>query len=315
MFSDLDQWISLKAPNTQRHYRAILRELVTFLNIPPNDSGIPRLREIGTSDTNRFINFIRAAPAQPGRSASVSERVSQATVRHKLTVLASIFDELKAMAVVTENPWLRHVERLRSVRGNDRRPHQLVPFEKVAEIFSLRFYGTQGARDRALLSALFYGGLRCSEATALRICDVKEHESGCVRLLLRNTKRQRAENQAIGGDGAKAVLAYAKIRESEAHQNTEPLFVNYFRDNRKPTPISDRTVRRLFLRYTTAVGLKGNYSPHCARATAITKLLEQGKSHREVMKFSRHSTITMVDHYDKMRDVEDDSIAADLSYE
>ena len=59
----------------------------------------------------------------------------------------------------------------------------------------------------------------------------------------------------------------------------------------------------------------GNFvSPHSARATAITKLLSDGFSHREVQEFSRHASIQMVEVYDKRRISIDDNPASDLDY-
>jgi integrase len=60
----------------------------------------------------------------------------------------------------------------------------------------------------------------------------------------------------------------------------------------------------------------GRYAtPHSARATAITKLLADGIPHREVQEFSRHSSIQMVEWYDKRRFSVEQSPAKELSYE
>jgi len=48
-------------------------------------------------------------------------------------------------------------------------------------------------------------------------------------------------------------------------------------------------------------GLSRHISPHSARATSITKLLEDGMSHREVKEFSRHAAIESIESYDKKR--------------
>jgi integrase len=55
-------------------------------------------------------------------------------------------------------------------------------------------------------------------------------------------------------------------------------------------------------------------TPHSARATAITRLLEQGFSHREVQEFSRHSSVLMVEKYDKRRFSLDESPGKKIFY-
>jgi len=70
-------------------------------------------------------------------------------------------------------------------------------------------------------------------------------------------------------------------------------------------PMSDTGLYLLFKQYCMAAGAGSFATPHSARATAITKLLADGIPHREVQEFSRHSSIQMVEWYDKRRfDVE-----------
>lgn len=49
------------------------------------------------------------------------------------------------------------------------------------------------------------------------------------------------------------------------------------------------------------IGLEGQYSSHSLRATAITNLLNLGVPHRDVKIFSGHSSILMVEKYDRRR--------------
>lgn len=63
---------------------------------------------------------------------------------------------------------------------------------------------------------------------------------------------------------------------------------------------STHTLYGSWVRALTRAGLDPrHYTPHSARATAITKLLADGVPHREVQEFSRHSSVRMVERYDK----------------
>lgn len=66
-------------------------------------------------------------------------------------------------------------------------------------------------------------------------------------------------------------------------------------------PLSDSAVYLIFRQWMSRIGLDETYTPHAARKTAITLLLERGKSHRTVQKFSRHNSIEMVAYYDGLR--------------
>jgi integrase len=314
MFDDLNQFFELKARTTARQYRKILEEFCGLFGIEFNAAGAARLKTVGHVEVTRYSNYLRTLPAQAGRSASISDRVSLATVKHKIIVLSSIWDELVNLAAVTSNPWRKPKRDMQRIRGNDRRPHQLVPFQNVAELFKLNFFEAEGAQDKALLAALFGGALRLNEAINLRVGDVKEGPEGSIVLTLRNTKRQRAEEQSIGAWAAEHVRAYLQIRRGHHTADLDPLFTKY----RAGKPINeflyDRTVRRSFGLYMRRVGLTGSFSPHCARATAITKLLEDGVPHREVAKFSRHGSVAMIEHYDKLRRAKSDNVAHLLKF-
>lgn len=314
MFDDLDQFFDLKAKTTAKQYRNVLREFCDLFGIEYTEDGAKRLKSIGHTDVTRYTNHLRTLPAQPGRSALISERVSLATVKHKTVILCSIWDELLSLGALTSNPWRKAKRDMRRIHGNDRRPHQLIPFEKVRELFKLEYHGAEGARDKALLAALFGGALRINEALGVRMCDVRRGADGTAVLILRCTKRQRSEEQAVPAWAAAHILAYFELRESDGAKGLDPLFTPYKLG--KPTGVflQDRTVRRWFTAYMQRVGLTGVFSPHCARATAITKLLQDGLPHREVVKFSRHSSVLMLERYDKLRHENLNNVAQRLEF-
>jgi integrase len=98
------------------------------------------------------------------------------------------------------------------------------------------------------------------------------------------------------------VLAQIEARrQMDRVSEDDPLFVGLGSSGRSPkkTPLRDPTIYRIFKEYAAKVGLPPDMAPHSARATAITKLLSDGMSYREVQEFSRHSSIQMVEHYDK----------------
>jgi integrase len=240
--------------------------------------------------------------------------VSIATVRHKINILASIWEHLICIEAVERNPWKAAQKSMKGQGEDQRRPHRAVPEEKVRELFKLRFRGSEGARDKAMLAAQFAGALRPSEMLALRLSDIKTAPTGRTALLLMHTKRQRAELQGIPAWAAEIILAYAEIRKVEGAKPTDFLFVHYTAGRVTNEPIPPRTWQNWFKRYMLEIDLDADYSPHDARATAITKLRKDGHTYEEIRHFSRHSSVVMVQQYDKFLGTEGEDLAEKLKY-
>jgi integrase len=108
------------------------------------------------------------------------------------------------------------------------------------------------------------------------------------------------------------------VRKTQGAKPGDYLFNSYRgRGGRNPVsaPISTHGIYELFKRYCKQAGIKEFVSPHSARATAITRLLSRGIPHREVQEFSRHSSIQMVELYDKRRLGVEDSPGRGLDYD
>jgi site-specific recombinase XerD len=91
------------------------------------------------------------------------------------------------------------------------------------------------------------------------------------------------------------------------------MFVRYL--HRGSEAMGEKYVYRLFKEYLKRFKLNPDYSPHCARVTAITQLLKQGMNHREVQELSRHASVAMVERYDRRRYEIEESPSKKLSYD
>lgn len=59
------------------------------------------------------------------------------------------------------------------------------------------------------------------------------------------------------------------------------------------------TFYRAFKGYLRLVGLPDSYSPHSARATAVTELKRKGIENRQIRQMTGHNSDQMVELYDK----------------
>jgi integrase len=152
----------------------------------------------------------------------------------------------------------------------------------------------------------------------LRIGDVRKSQRGTHYLYLRSTKAKKDAEQAVPNWALKPLLQWKEERQAMGGKSGDYLFIAFTgRGGTKATtaPISATALYLDFKRYCKAAGATSFVSPHSARATAITKLLDQGLSHRDVRTFSRHASVQMVEAYDKRRTSVDESPAKDLEFD
>ena len=254
------------------------------------------------------------------KSEGLEATQSNATIAKKFAALRRIYRMWIASGFpIAMNPF--DVDRVPppSKDAGRKRPTEMVPFELVMRVVNEADPSTpKGLRDRAILAALFGGGLRRSEVVNLRVGDVRRSAKGTTYLYLRTTKAKRDAQQALPRWAAEVVQSLVAQRQAERAREADYLCVSYTgKGGNTPTPhpVSASGVYKLFKSYCARVGAGRFCTPHSARATAITRLLDAGIPHREVQEFSRHSSIQMVELYDKRRIGVDDNAAKDLTYE
>jgi integrase len=121
-----------------------------------------------------------------------------------------------------------------------------------------------GRRNRALLAVLFYAGLRRSEAVDLQWRDI-DFDQGL--LTVRHGKGNKERTIPFASDKALTILAQWR----DCVPDYEYIFVAVNKgDNiQVDAPISTETVRRVCLQ-------SGDFKPHDARRTLITRMLLSG---------------------------------------
>lgn len=339
----IQAFLSLKSANTQRTYESIIREWSEFLSGEAPGSSKSADAFLAALDLHAiaYINFLRNKKGQNPRisktklskSKSIATQVKRkkakadgtqstltnSTIRKKIAALRKIYKMLIAAGVYSNtNPFDSEKLQLPSSSSGQKRPTEMVDFSKVMEIIEAPNSKTEkGIRDKALLAVLFGGGLRRSEAVSLLLSDVRESSKGTMYLRLRATKSGKDSDQALPQWAADHVKELLKIRSKHGAEAGEPLFISY-RGKGCGVPsqeaISDSGIYKLFKRYCNKVGVNEFVTPHSARATSITKLLDEGLSHREVQEFSRHSSVQMVEVYDKRRYGVDQNPAKSLNF-
>lgn len=300
VFDTFESWVSIRAQNTIRAYRAILRQWCEFLG-----------REYGTSAAERSIIAARFKHAHAYKVWLVQHKKAPMTIGHRLVTLRAFYDHLEKMELVRANPFSDRA--LLQIKIEQVRPTGYMDKEQVRKLLALPNPHTkEGLRDIAVFSLLFGGALRRSEVAELKIFDVVKVGPDDLIVRLKNTKSGKNYEQTIAPWAQVKLLAYIDQRLGENALADDWLFVLYRAKDMPGTKLKEREVYRLWKKYTERLGLKN--APHTARKTAITTLLDKGVSHRDIQPWSRHASVVTVEKYDARRKTLERSPAKKLDF-
>ena len=325
---NIQMYVARKSANTRSIYLGISKDWSRFLGVEFLHTGAGQAwKDAGHTDCQRYLLEVGKRKAQPGRSAQNHELVSDSTIAYKVTILFALYEELFTAGIVSTNPWAKLKREYKSRKAGDRRPHSSVDAEKVADLIKApEFFcaPTTGKgiaaqhemiRDHAMMCLLFGAGLRRSEVAKLRLSDIQTTSAGTIYLHLRDTKSGGNQQLAIADWIGSAIERLAKQRLAEGGTDTSPLFVTYYNDATPNTQgMSDSTLYRAFKAICKVHGLPSSITPHCARATFITRLLDSGCNHRDIAVVSRHASVQMVERYDKRRVELDQAVSLLIDY-
>jgi integrase/recombinase XerC len=145
-------------------------------------------------------------------------------------------------------------------------------------------------RDKALILAMYSGGLRISEAASISLKNMA-HDFLGARIIGKGNK----ERQVFFSEEAKeALLAYLSARavRVKAERPTDRLFIS-----RKGDPISVPGLRWIISKYSERSGLEKNIHPHSLRHSFATHLVNSGCDVRVVQELLGHASISTTQRY------------------
>ena len=158
----------------------------------------------------------------------------------------------------------------------------------------------RGAVDKAIAGLLFQGGLRRSEAAALRWADVRKAADG--RGLLVQVRRSKTDQEGTAADvrylkNGAAVVVWA-IRPP-APADAAPVLVG----------LNGQSVARRLAAAARAAGIEGRITGHSGRVGLASELTARGASTTETMLAGGWKTARMVAHYSAAATAEQGAVA------
>lgn len=300
----LEQYLTFKSDQTKRQYRGVLKEFIDF-----TEKIVP---EITVLDVNRFIVAQQKKYGQKDRLTQEYGLLLNSTIQRKLIILSAIWRYFIACQITNINPFDKFI--VKGQRSPKKRPTELIPFDLVKRILESTGKNKEGIRDNALLSLLFGAGLRRNEAYNLRLGSIHISPTGTKYIRL-TQKGGFTVEKALPDWTANSLQKLLEVRKADGAQGKDYLFLSYkgYKEEIKGR-LSESSIYRIFKRYCANVGLDyDRVSPHCARATAITKLLIDGNDYEEVRQFAGHARLTTTQKYDK-RSKSNSVIGVKLNY-
>jgi site-specific recombinase XerD len=257
-----------------------------------------------------FVNYIHPAQISSRhvieyRDHLISKKKSANTIALKLSVIRSFYDYLVADGTVERNP--ASTKLVSSPPVSDTPSGRALTPKEVRHLLAGPDRLTPGgARDYALMLLMLRLSLRVTEACSARLSNIKWSHGRWVLTL--KVKRGREEKWPIPSDVKQAIDDYLKLdykRRAMLRVNAPDAYIfqphTNYRTLEFAKPLSSRQAHKIVRRWAEYTGL-GKVSPHDLRRTVITKLLNDGRSYREVQMVTKQRDPRSVQRYDHGRE-------------
>ena len=292
------EWFAnIQNPRTRRAYKGDIQEFMQFVGI----LGAGEFRQV----TRAHVIAWRKEMECRGHAA--------ATIRRKLSALASLFDHLCEANSVPFNP-LRGVKRPK-VDSNEGKTPAIGDGQARALLNAPPPDTLKGKRDRAILAVLLYHGLRREELCALKVRDLQD--------------RRGIKHLRVHGKGSKirfvpahpaALARVEEYLEMAGHREDAggPLFrpvSNNTKGKLAAALTADGVLKSVVCHYAASAGITvAGFGPHALRATAATNALDHEADIAKVQEWLGHANIATTRLYDRRRHRPEDSPTFKITY-
>jgi site-specific recombinase XerD len=236
------------------------------------------------------------------------------TIARKLSAISSYFDFLAEKNLILFNP----VSSVKRPRKEVKTPTNALNAQQVRELLAaIDENSASGKLHKALLMTFFFTGLRKNEILLLKIKNYKD--MGDYKILEFAGKGGKLGQKVLHPKAAEAITEYlALLKEKTGEQHFEDWLFRPTKNPADPTntnkPLNPKTINEILDNYALKIGLPFKVSPHSARATFISELLEQGVDIYKVALEVNHSSVKTTQEYDKRRQKLQDHLTLKLNY-
>lgn len=293
----INRWLDSLRPNTGRNYRYYIGKLIQLEIIPIKNSKneLYTVGEFNLRSHNSWIDYIKKIERF---SQDQKEKTSESTKQ----VYAAVYISLTRYLERISHGWFRPAIPSSSASNptffkvHDKcRTDALTLSEWHKFIHEL---DKINRRDSLIARCLFQGAKRITEALSLtvdqikfdnRIIYFKQSKTGGTEKIIPITYPEHFMKEL-----KKYITETDPIRNS---RGTKYVFISLNGD-----PINRDRFNYIFKKASAAAGIIKKMSPHVLRATYVTLTKGQGYESSEIMKITGHTSLAMLNAYDKTSD-------------
>jgi len=235
---------------------------------------------------------------------------SKSTIGRMLSALRSL---TRVLAIINPD-YQRNLEALKLVNtkqlgtNEKRRTKKALNKRDVARAFDAFLHNTlTDKRDSAVLAVAFYAGLRRSEIVALKWSDI-DLENGLITVVGGKGRKENneAETVAILGDGTAVDILreFKAVSEGREFVFTRILKGEHFGEDK---PLTTEVIRRICAK-------AGDFTPHDARRTLITSMLNNKTPLHIAQRQARHKNGNQTLAYAQVASAEEIKANAKVDY-
>jgi integrase/recombinase XerD len=241
--------------------------------------------------------------------------LSPSTIRRKLSALSSLFDYLCERNAAVGNP-VDGVKRPMA-NGNEGSTPALGDLQARRLLEAPRADTLKGVRDRAILAALLYHGIRREELCGLRVKDLHSRQ-GVMHVRIHG-KRAKIRFIPVHVGAQRMIEDYLALAGHRS--DLEGALFRPVKNNR--TGLLDRHLdpasvyRNIVRKYGLATGISAEVNGLCVhslRATAATNALSHDSDIAKVQEWLGHANVSTTRLYDRRKSKPEDSPTFRVKY-
>lgn len=248
----------------------------------------------------------------------INKRRKANTVATKLAIIRSFFEYLKAGGIIQLNPASTKLVTPPEL-PTEPRGRALTPKEVRYLLSGPDRNKAPVARDYAMMLVMLRLSLRLAEVSALQVSAIRwSHGRWILRCKIKGGKE---ETWPLPKDVKQAIDEYLKsddARRRTLHSGGDEAYLFQplvkYRSLVFDKPLSPRMIQKIVARWGEFTGI-GRVTPHDLRRTVVTKLLNDGRSYREMQMVTKHKDPKTIMRYDHARENLDNSPVNTLSWE
>lgn len=295
--------MNLRSLHTRSAYQKDLKRFFSYLwqqQASPELAGGPATR-LNRSALIQYKEFL------------ITSNLEHTTIDRHLATLKSFFQWLVGEGFLDQNP----TEGVRFLKLKKVSPTRGFSDEEVCRILAMPSpHSRSGAMHQALLSVLFFCGLRRSEACSLQMKHLR-FEKGQPYLCVQG-KGNRERLLVVPPQVWQSLTHYFQIARRSLQEEDSFLFQSerLFQGKRRggENGLNPSTIFYLVRRYARCAGIHERVSPHSCRATAISNARDHQVPDRAIQEFAGWSTPQMITRYDKRKDALEKAAGFSISY-